>query len=74
MNRTNRMINFLIIMAVNRGVLTMITALLNIVLVRTLARSRIIADICTRFLAKPGTFYFMLMVESSGKCNAFILY
>ncbi|KAJ7193123.1 hypothetical protein GGX14DRAFT_577481 [Mycena pura] len=48
---TNRMINFLIIMAVNRGVLTMITALINIVL----------------FLAKPGTFYFMLMVESSGK-------
>ncbi|KAJ7203820.1 hypothetical protein GGX14DRAFT_544237 [Mycena pura] len=50
-NRTNRMINFLIIMAVNRGVLTMITALINIVL----------------FLAKPGTFYFMLMVVSSGK-------
>ncbi|KAJ6619312.1 hypothetical protein B0H10DRAFT_2217006 [Mycena sp. CBHHK59/15] len=40
---TNTLLNYLIMTAVNRGVLTMITAALNIIL----------------FSAKPGTFYFM---------------
>ncbi|KAJ7484807.1 hypothetical protein B0H11DRAFT_2413719 [Mycena galericulata] len=48
---TNKLINFLIMNAVNRGVLTMVTALLNMVL----------------FLTEPGTFYFMLIVLISGK-------
>ncbi|KAJ7174962.1 hypothetical protein C8R43DRAFT_1118994 [Mycena crocata] len=37
--------------AVNRGVITMVTALLNMIL----------------FLTQPGTFYFMLMLLISGK-------
>ncbi|KAJ6504913.1 hypothetical protein DFH09DRAFT_1375273, partial [Mycena vulgaris] len=48
---TNKLLNFLIINAINRGVLTMLTALLNMIL----------------FLAEPGTFYFMLIVIISGK-------
>ncbi|KAJ7175153.1 hypothetical protein C8R43DRAFT_976055 [Mycena crocata] len=48
---TNKLLNFLIMTAINRGVLTMITALLNMVL----------------FLTQPGTFYFMLMILISGK-------
>ncbi|KAJ6586687.1 hypothetical protein B0H10DRAFT_2094553 [Mycena sp. CBHHK59/15] len=41
---TNKLLNFLITTAINRGVLTMITALMNMIL----------------FLTQPGTFYFML--------------
>nr|GAT61033.1 predicted protein [Mycena chlorophos] len=48
---TNKLLNFLIMTAINRGVLTMITALLNMVL----------------FLTQPGTFYFMVMILISGK-------
>ncbi|KAK7050104.1 hypothetical protein R3P38DRAFT_2861968 [Favolaschia claudopus] len=48
---TNKLLNFLIMTAVNRGVLTMVTALLNMVL----------------FLTQPGTFYFMLLILLSGK-------
>ncbi|KAJ7246899.1 hypothetical protein B0H12DRAFT_1235392 [Mycena haematopus] len=48
---TNKLLNFLIMTAINRGVLTMVTALLNMVL----------------FLSQPGTFYFMLMILISGK-------
>ncbi|KAJ6506078.1 hypothetical protein DFH09DRAFT_1375146 [Mycena vulgaris] len=48
---TNNLLNFLIMTAVNRGVMTMVTALLNLVL----------------FLSRPGTFYFQLMVIVSGK-------
>ncbi|KAJ7914772.1 hypothetical protein B0H13DRAFT_2324957 [Mycena leptocephala] len=48
---TNRLLNFLIMTAINRGVLTMITALLNMILL----------------LTQPGTFYFQLMLLLSGK-------
>jgi len=48
---TNRLLNFLIMTAINRGVLTMVTALLNMIL----------------FLTQPGTFYFMMMILLSGK-------
>ncbi|KAF7331264.1 hypothetical protein MKEN_00003500 [Mycena kentingensis (nom. inval.)] len=48
---TNRLLNFLIMTAINRGVLTMLTALLNIIL----------------FLAVPGTFEFMAALLISGK-------
>ncbi|KAJ7051770.1 hypothetical protein C8F01DRAFT_1174035 [Mycena amicta] len=48
---TNRLLNFLITTAINRGVLTMLTALLNIIL----------------FLTKPGTFDFMSVILISGK-------
>ncbi|KAJ6607793.1 hypothetical protein B0H10DRAFT_2070207 [Mycena sp. CBHHK59/15] len=48
---TNKLLNFLIMTAINRGVLTMVTALLNMIL----------------FLTQPGTFYFMLMILVSGK-------
>ncbi|KAF7304470.1 hypothetical protein HMN09_00849300 [Mycena chlorophos] len=48
---TNRLINFLIITAINRGLLTMLMALLNLVL----------------FLVKPGTFDFMSVLLVSGK-------
>ncbi|KAJ6607722.1 hypothetical protein B0H10DRAFT_2439467 [Mycena sp. CBHHK59/15] len=48
---TNKLLNFLITTAINRGVLTMITALMNMIL----------------FLTQPGTFYFMLSLLISGK-------
>jgi len=48
---TNKVLNYLIMTAINRGVMTMISAGLNIIL----------------FSAKPGTFYFMLWVLLSGK-------
>ncbi|KAJ7051785.1 armadillo-type protein [Mycena amicta] len=48
---TNRLLNFLVMTAINRGVLTMLTALLNIIL----------------FLTKPGTFDFMSVILISGK-------
>ncbi|KAJ7084537.1 hypothetical protein B0H15DRAFT_951422 [Mycena belliarum] len=48
---TNQLLNFLIMTAINRGLFTMITALLNLVL----------------FLTQPGTFYFMLSLLLSGK-------
>ncbi|KAJ7122195.1 hypothetical protein C8R44DRAFT_785820 [Mycena epipterygia] len=48
---TEKILNFLIVTAVNRGLLTMLTALMNMVL----------------FLSKPGTFYFQLIVLISGK-------
>ncbi|KAJ7070226.1 hypothetical protein B0H15DRAFT_119664 [Mycena belliarum] len=48
---TNEMLNFVIMTAINRGILTMVTAALNIIL----------------FLTQPGTFYFMLVLLLSGK-------
>ncbi|KAJ7175052.1 hypothetical protein C8R43DRAFT_1119077 [Mycena crocata] len=48
---TNKLLNFLIMTAVNRGVVTMVAALLNMIL----------------FLTQPGTLYFMLMLLISGK-------
>ncbi|KAJ6628284.1 hypothetical protein B0H10DRAFT_1990761 [Mycena sp. CBHHK59/15] len=48
---TNKLLDFLITTAINRGVLTMITALMNMIL----------------FLTQPGTFYFMLSLLISGK-------
>ncbi|KAJ7122189.1 hypothetical protein C8R44DRAFT_876496 [Mycena epipterygia] len=48
---TNKLLSFLILTAVKRGVLTMVTALLNMIL----------------FLTQPGTFYFQLMLLLSGK-------
>ncbi|KAJ7479502.1 hypothetical protein FB451DRAFT_161586 [Mycena latifolia] len=48
---TNNLLNFLIMTAINRGVTTMLTALMNIIL----------------FWTRPGTFYFMLMLLISGK-------
>ncbi|KAJ7265391.1 hypothetical protein B0H12DRAFT_1100575 [Mycena haematopus] len=48
---TNKLINFLIMTAVNRGVFTMVFALLNIVL----------------WLTKPDTFYFLMMNIMAGK-------
>ncbi|KAF7362812.1 hypothetical protein MVEN_00631000 [Mycena venus] len=48
---TNRVLNFLITTAINRGVLTMLTAVTNMIL----------------FLAKPRIFYFQLMLLLSGK-------
>ncbi|KAJ7101317.1 hypothetical protein B0H15DRAFT_815656 [Mycena belliarum] len=48
---TNDLLNFLIMTAINRGVLTMVTAALNMIL----------------FLSKPGTFYFMFALLLSGK-------
>ncbi|KAJ6501855.1 hypothetical protein C8R45DRAFT_974527 [Mycena sanguinolenta] len=51
MQSTNKLLNYLIITAVNRGVLTMISAALNLIL----------------FSTNPGTFYFMLWVILGGK-------
>ncbi|KAF7341107.1 hypothetical protein MVEN_01844900 [Mycena venus] len=48
---TNKLLNYLIITAINRGFLTMISAALNLIL----------------FSTEPGTFYFMLWVLLSGK-------
>ncbi|KAJ7081207.1 hypothetical protein B0H15DRAFT_953217 [Mycena belliarum] len=48
---TNKMLNFFIMTGLNRGLLTMVTAALNIIL----------------FLTQPGTFYFMLVLVLSGK-------
>ncbi|KAJ7320839.1 hypothetical protein DFH08DRAFT_890340 [Mycena albidolilacea] len=48
---TNKLINFLIVTALNRGVLTMVTAALNIVF----------------FLTKPTAFYFIFMNVICGK-------
>ncbi|KAJ7113839.1 hypothetical protein C8R44DRAFT_881415 [Mycena epipterygia] len=48
---TNRILNFLVITAINRGVFTMLFAVLNVVL----------------FLSQPGTFYFMLALLLSDK-------
>ncbi|KAJ7088460.1 hypothetical protein B0H15DRAFT_841436 [Mycena belliarum] len=48
---TNAVVNFIIVTAINRGVLTMVTAALNMIL----------------FLTKPGTFYFMFVLILSGK-------
>ncbi|KAJ7720839.1 hypothetical protein B0H16DRAFT_1604069 [Mycena metata] len=48
---TNKLLNYLIITAINRGVLTMISAGLNLIL----------------FSTDPGTFYFMLWVVLGGK-------
>ncbi|KAJ7488297.1 hypothetical protein FB451DRAFT_1553724 [Mycena latifolia] len=48
---TNQLLNFLIMTAINRGVLTMVTAALNMIL----------------FLSQPGTFYFMFVLLISGK-------
>ncbi|KAJ7113835.1 hypothetical protein C8R44DRAFT_795856 [Mycena epipterygia] len=48
---TNRVLNFLILTAINRGVFTMLFAVLNVIL----------------FLTKPGTFYFMLALLLSDK-------
>ncbi|KAJ7445637.1 hypothetical protein FB451DRAFT_1292683 [Mycena latifolia] len=48
---TNNVLNYLIVTAINRGVLTMLTAALNIIL----------------FSAEPGTFYFMVGLDLSGK-------
>ncbi|KAJ6450056.1 hypothetical protein C8R45DRAFT_1128265 [Mycena sanguinolenta] len=48
---TNKILNFLILTAINRGVFTMLFAALNIVL----------------FLSQPGTFYFMLALLLSDK-------
>ncbi|KAJ7493999.1 hypothetical protein FB451DRAFT_1551253 [Mycena latifolia] len=48
---TNELLNFLIMTAINRGVLTMISAALNMIL----------------FLTQPGTFYFMFVLLISGK-------
>ncbi|KAF7295975.1 Saposin B-type domain-containing protein [Mycena kentingensis (nom. inval.)] len=48
---TNRILNYLIVTAINRGALVMFLAALNIVL----------------FTSKPGTFYFLAMMELSGK-------
>ncbi|KAJ6509112.1 hypothetical protein DFH09DRAFT_274954 [Mycena vulgaris] len=51
MQATNNLLNYLIIFAINRGMLTMITAILELVL----------------FFALPGTFYFFAMIWFSGK-------
>ncbi|KAJ7480865.1 hypothetical protein FB451DRAFT_153991 [Mycena latifolia] len=51
MQSTNQLLNFLIMTAINRGVLTMVTAVLNIVL----------------FVTQPGTFYFIFVLLISGK-------
>ncbi|KAJ7451998.1 hypothetical protein FB451DRAFT_1283381 [Mycena latifolia] len=48
---SNTTLNFVIMTLINRGVLTMATALLNMVL----------------FLTKPGTFYFIFVLLISGK-------
>ncbi|KAJ6504564.1 hypothetical protein DFH09DRAFT_1365535 [Mycena vulgaris] len=48
---TNRVINFVIMTAINRGLCTMLLATLNVIL----------------FVTKPGTFYFMIAVELSDK-------
>ncbi|KAJ7268113.1 hypothetical protein B0H12DRAFT_1229757 [Mycena haematopus] len=48
---TNKLLNYLIITAINRGVLTMFSAALNLIL----------------FSTEPGTFYFMLWVILGGK-------
>ncbi|KAJ7876530.1 hypothetical protein B0H14DRAFT_2714153 [Mycena olivaceomarginata] len=48
---TNKILNFLIITAINRGVFTMLTAALSVIL----------------FLSKPGTFYFMVPLLLSNK-------
>ncbi|KAJ6509111.1 hypothetical protein DFH09DRAFT_1374795 [Mycena vulgaris] len=48
---TNNLLNYLIGFAINRGMLTMITAILELVL----------------FFALPGTFYFFAMIWFSGK-------
>ncbi|KAJ6542304.1 hypothetical protein DFH09DRAFT_1282583 [Mycena vulgaris] len=66
---TNKLLNFLIINAINRGVLTMLTALLNMILVHPPVLSTGLDDseLNLQFLAEPGTFYFMLIVIISGK-------
>jgi len=51
MQSTNRVLNFLITTAINRGVFTMIFAIINIAL----------------FLTTPGTFYFMIGILISDK-------
>lgn len=48
---TNKLINFLIMTAINRGLFTMLFAMLNIIL----------------FLVKPEAFYFILMNSLAGK-------
>ncbi|KAJ6462536.1 hypothetical protein C8R45DRAFT_1108190 [Mycena sanguinolenta] len=48
---TNRVLNFLIMTAINRGVLTMLSAILTMVL----------------FLTQPGTYYFMITLLLSDK-------
>ncbi|KAJ6457685.1 hypothetical protein C8R45DRAFT_943133 [Mycena sanguinolenta] len=48
---TNKVLNYLIITAINRGVLTMISAALNLIL----------------FSTESGTFYFMLWILLGGK-------
>ncbi|KAJ7774383.1 hypothetical protein B0H14DRAFT_3508630 [Mycena olivaceomarginata] len=50
-NRTNRVINFVITTSINRGLFTMVVAALNVIL----------------FVTKPGTFYFMIGVALSDK-------
>ncbi|KAJ7126229.1 hypothetical protein C8R44DRAFT_122057 [Mycena epipterygia] len=49
---TNTLLNWLILTAINRGVLTMVSAALNLIL----------------FFAKPNTFYFMVWILLGGKC------
>jgi hypothetical protein len=71
----NRLLNFLIINAINRGVLTMVTALLNMILVRPLVFPIGLdeSELGMQFLTEPGTFYFMLIVVISGKCRSCVL-
>lgn len=70
-HRTNKLLNFLIINAINRGILTMLTALLNMILVRppVLPTGLDDSELNLQFLTEPGTFYFMLIVIISGKCT-----
>ncbi|KAJ6525991.1 hypothetical protein B0H19DRAFT_1275863 [Mycena capillaripes] len=54
---TNNLLNYLIIFAINRGVLTMITAILELIL----------------FFAIPETFYFFAMIWLTGKRESVLL-
>lgn len=68
------MLDNLMVNAINRGMLTAICAMLNLILVSlrpsiTYCYRTVLRFVCykTQFLAVPGTFYFFIGVETSGK-------
>lgn len=73
--RTNKILNFLIMTAINRGVFTMIFAALNMILVRSSAiKSGIRLIDHPQFITQPQKFYFMIAILLSDKCELIVQY
>ncbi|KAJ6477101.1 hypothetical protein C8R47DRAFT_1198843 [Mycena vitilis] len=62
----NKLINFLIITSINRGVFTMLFAILNIIMVLQFAMSWSCCNLA-QWLTKPEAFYFLMMNILCGK-------